>query len=79
MMSPELAVLCGQRTPNTLGAAANQDQIIALRPSDLMLLEGDPRTSALVEVLSGTLQARLIFRRYAAAIIRRTSGIHHLG
>lgn len=54
-----------------LGAGTNQDQIIALRPSDLLLFEAEPRTSVMVEVLSGTLQARLQLRNYAAAITGR--------
>ena len=54
--------------PTNLGATANQDEIIACRPSDMILLEGTPRTMVGVEVLSGTLQARLQLRNFVAFI-----------
>jgi hypothetical protein len=69
-------VFVNDAIPATLGATGNQDTIIACRPSDLMVFEGDPRTAVLLEVLSGTLTARFIYRNYAAAIVGRyPSGI----
>lgn len=57
--------------PTTLGAAGNQDEIIACKPSDLVLFEGEPHTMVALEVLSGTLQARIQLRRSAAFIAGR--------
>lgn len=57
--------------PVTLGAAANQDVIVACRPSDLILLEGTPRTNVYLEVLSGILQARIQMRNYAVFLSGR--------
>lgn len=54
--------------PANLGTGANQDQIIACRPSDLLLLEGTPITDVSTEVLSGTLEARIRIRNYVAFI-----------
>ena len=54
--------------PTNLGAGGNQDVIIACRPSDMVLFEGEPRTQVGLEVLSGTLQARISLRRSAAFI-----------
>lgn len=60
----------------TQGAGANQDQIICLRPSDLLLFESEPRDAVMYDVLSGTLQARIQLHGYAAAITGRyPSGI----
>jgi HK97 family phage major capsid protein len=61
--------------PATLGAGSNQDAILACRPSDNVLLESDLRTTVNVEPLSGTLQARLQLRGYAAHLIRQPTGI----
>jgi hypothetical protein len=57
----------------TQGAGANQDLVIACRPSELLLWEGEPRTAVNLDVLSGTLQARIQLRSYAAAILGRYS------
>lgn len=51
--------------------ASGQDEIIACRPSDLVLFEGEPHTMVGLEVGSGTLQARLQLRRSAAFIAGR--------
>lgn len=56
--------------PTNVGGAA-RDAIIACRPSDMILLESAPRTSVKLEVLSGTLQARLQLHGYAAALLGR--------
>jgi HK97 family phage major capsid protein len=61
--------------PATLGAAGNQDAILLCRPSDNVLLESDLRTTVNVEPLSGTLQARVQLRGYAAHLIRQPTGI----
>jgi HK97 family phage major capsid protein len=50
-----------------LGAGTNQDEAIACKPSDMILLEGTPRVKVNVDTgVSGTLQARLEFLNYAA-------------
>ena len=62
--------------PRTLGTTGNWDTIIACRPSDMLIFEADPVQSTFVEVLSGTLGARIQFRNYVAAITSRyPSGI----
>ncbi len=53
------------------GGTGTQDAVIALRPSDIFLFEANPITSVYLEVLSGTLEARLIFRNYVAALTAR--------
>lgn len=62
-------VYCDDSIPATLGATANQDEIVACRPSDFLLFEGDPITNVYTEVLSGNLMARIQLRNYAAAIV----------
>lgn len=63
----------------TLGAANNQDIVICLRPTDLVLLEGQPRTSVMTEVLSGTLGVRIQMHAPVAAITNRyTTGSYVL-
>ena len=57
--------------PTNLGAGTNQDAVVACRPSDMLLLESDPRTSVMFDVVSGTLQARLQLHGYAAALTGR--------
>lgn len=53
-----------------------RDEVIACRPSDLMLFESEPRTAVHLDVLSGTMQARLQLIGFAAAITGRyPSGI----
>lgn len=64
-------VFCDDAIPATLGAGANQDVIIALRPSDLVLLESQPHTVVDTQVLSGTLGARIQLHTYVAAITNR--------
>jgi len=65
--------------PITLGAAGNQDTVIACIPSDLYLFEAAAVSHIDVETLSGTLQARFTYRNYAAAITGRySSGISFL-
>lgn len=64
--------------PNTLGAGANQDIVLAIRPSDHMLFESDTKTMVLTEVLSGTMQVRFSLRRYAAVLWRYPTGVSYL-
>ena len=54
--------------PTNLGAGGNQDLIFGCKPSDLVLFEGDPHMMVVLEVLSGTLQARLQYRCSAAFV-----------
>ena len=56
---------------NIAGAAVNEDVCICLRPSDLMLWEGDFQTSVNRVPLSGSLGVRLVMHNYAAAITAR--------
>ena len=44
--------------PATSGTGGNQDQIIACKPSDIILWESEPRTMVGTEVLCGTFQAQ---------------------
>jgi HK97 family phage major capsid protein len=48
-----------------------QDAVIACRPSDVYLFEANPVANTFLEVLSGTLGARLIYRNYVAALTAR--------
>ena len=61
--------------PATLGAGGNQDAIVACRPTDFMLFEAAPRTSVMLDVLSGTLQARIQLHGYAAVLWRYPTAI----
>ena len=55
----------------TDGAGTNQDRIYAVRTQDLYLFEGQMRTRALTEVLSGTLQVRIQIYNYVAFLPNR--------
>jgi hypothetical protein len=57
------------------GATINQDVLIALRPSDLMLFEGDFQVSENPDPLSGALGTRLVMHNYVAAITRYATSI----
>lgn len=71
-----LPVFTDDALPANQGAAGNQDVIVALRPSDLILFEGTPQTAVQREVLSGTLSVRFQMHNKAAAITNRyPSGI----
>lgn len=61
--------------PTTLGTGGNQDVIIACRPSDSVLLESAPRARVYLDVLSGTLGARIQLHCYVAVLHRYPSGI----
>lgn len=57
--------------PATLGAGGNQDAIIGVRPSDMLLLESTPRVTVDFESGSGVLGVRLQLRAYVAALVAR--------
>lgn len=57
-----------------ISAATQPDSGYALRPSDMMLFEGDPKMLVSMNSLSGTLQVRLSLRRYVAFVGNRFSG-----
>jgi HK97 family phage major capsid protein len=61
--------------PANLGAAANQDAIIAMVASDSLLLESPHQTSVMLEPLSGVLMARLRLHGYASCLHRQPTGI----
>jgi HK97 family phage major capsid protein len=56
---------------NIAGAAINQDCVICLRPSDLMLWEGEFQTTVDRAALAGSLGVRLLMHNYAAAVTSR--------
>ncbi len=69
-------VFLNDALPATLGAGANQDQVICLRPRDLLLLESEPQTMINRERLSGSLGVGIEMHGYAAALTgRRPAGI----
>src|SRR5581483_10166458 len=51
--------------------SGNQDAIIACRPSDSLLFESAPHARVHLDVLSGTLQARIQLHCYVAALMGR--------
>lgn len=62
--------------PATLGVGDNQDQIIACKPSDLILFKGEPVTNVMREPLSGALGVRIQMHLPVAAFTNRyPSGI----
>lgn len=63
-----------------LGTGANQDQILILRPSDLILFQADPVVNIYREPLSGNLGARIQMHQRVASIQNRYgSGIATVG
>jgi hypothetical protein len=65
---------------NTLGTTANQDQIVAFRPSDFIFFEGQPQFTVGRDTLSGSLGAQLQLHNSVAAILNRhLTGIATLG
>lgn len=65
------AVYCDDAIPTNLGAGGNQDTIICCRPSDMLLLESEPRVQTSREALAGTLGVRFRLHRYVDAITDR--------
>ena len=72
-------VIMDNSVPVTLGAGGNQDVVLAVRFSDMVLLETPHRTSVMLDVLSGTLQARIQLRGYAAFLVRYPSAVTVVG
>lgn len=64
-------VVTSEALPTTLGTAANQDIVYAVRSSDFLLFEGEPNLRVHTEVLSGTLSCRIQLHKYCAAILGR--------
>lgn len=64
--------------PRTLGTGGNEDRVIICRPSDWLVLESERRTQVMVDVLSGTLMARLQMRRYVATLLLYPSSVAYL-
>lgn len=54
-----------------VNAESGQDFILAARPTDMLLLESEPRTEILREPLAGNMGVRLQFRRYASGVTGR--------
>jgi hypothetical protein len=73
-----IPVALNDAIPRTSGVTANEERIIACRPSDWIILESDARTQVMVDIISGTLEARLQMRRYAAAILRQPTSVAYL-
>lgn len=71
-----LPAFTSEAIPTTLGTGGNQDEIICLRASDLLLFESPPATAVFEQPLSGTLEARIQARAYFAFVPGRwPSGI----
>lgn len=69
-------VFLNDAIPTNLGTGGKQDQVLCLRPRDLILLEGAPQTLVAREPLSGALGVRLQMHCNAAALTgRRPAGI----
>lgn len=66
-----IPIFTDEEIPTTLGTTANQDAIVACRPSEMFLWESEPRLAEMPEVLSGTLQVRFRLHAYAAAMVAR--------
>ena len=75
-----LPVFLDDAIPANLGAGKNQDVVIALRPTDLLLFESAPITNVFREVGSGNLTARIQLHNKVACISnRRPAGIGVIG
>jgi hypothetical protein len=71
-----LPVFLDDSVSATLGpVSAPQDEIIAVRPSDLFLFETAPMTAVMQEPGSANLSVRIQMHGYAAAITRYTQGV----
>ncbi len=75
-----LPVFLSDAISATQGSGANQDSILCLRPTDMVLLESQPVANIFREALSGTLGARVqLHTRVAAITSRYPSGIATIG
>jgi HK97 family phage major capsid protein len=66
-----LPVLVDPNIPTTLGASTDEDRVLVLRSSDLLLYESSVRARVLTDVLSGTLQVRIQVYGYLAFTAER--------
>ena len=66
-----LPVVQDANMATTYGAGTNQDEVIAIRSSDVLLAEGALRTAVDTEVLGGNLQVRFRIFAYSAFISNR--------
>ena len=64
-------VFADDAIPADLGTGADEDVVIAIRPSDLILLEATPVTAVMREPGSGNLSARIQMHNRVAAITNR--------
>ena len=64
-------VFADDAIPANLGSGADEDAVIAIRPSDLILLEATPVTAVMREPGSGNLSARIQMHNRVAAITNR--------
>lgn len=65
---------------NAQFVGGTQDLVAALRPSDMLFLEGQPQFDCFTEVLSGSLGARVQMHNSIAAVVnRRPAGIAMIG
>jgi HK97 family phage major capsid protein len=68
-------VILNDAIPANLGTGTTQDEVVLVRPSDLLLLEGQPKTLIAREPLSGSLGVRIQMHCSSAFLIRWTTGI----
>lgn len=61
-----LPVFVDPNIPTNLGAGTNEDRVIILRASDVLLFEGSPRAEAFRETYANQLSVLLRFYNYAA-------------
>jgi hypothetical protein len=75
-----LPVFTSEAIPRSLPApGGSEDEVIGLRPSDLLLWESEPQLATFTEPVSGTLEARIRMHTYCAFIGGRwPSGISTL-
>ena len=65
---------------STTVQTGNEDMIFCVRPSDMLIFEGSPRTDVFLEPGSATLSVRFRYRNYAAAIVGRyAAGVGSIG
>ncbi len=66
-----MALVLDPAVPTNLGAGTNEDRVVVTRAADLLLLEGEPRLTVNVDVLSGTLGVRFGLHRFVAFVAGR--------
>lgn len=65
-----LPIFLTESVPTNLGTSKQQDCILAGRPVDSYMWESPPSLSLFTEILSATMQARIVLRGYGAVIHR---------